>query len=183
VRFELGRHPCHGEAKSFIFRIRFSSGFLIRRTCIRKGVTQASFSPVQSLNQFLNQRTQLRVVTFICHRSTKFAPIWLHTVSHDSPPTFGCECYGRIKHVSCHQVSDSVAYSSQRCECSFSLRFGNFAVQDSMYYPRSLELKLTTRERSTKFQNRKAVPTTARPIDKVTPQRSASNGFHYCLCD
>jgi hypothetical protein len=37
----------------------------------------ASFvSLIQRLNQFLNQRTQLPVVTFIGHRNTKFAPIF-----------------------------------------------------------------------------------------------------------
>src|SRR6266567_5242049 len=61
-----------------------SSGFPIRRDCVRRanGVTPASFALIQRLNQFLNQRTQLRGVTFICHRNTKFAPIPWHAVSH-----------------------------------------------------------------------------------------------------
>ncbi len=61
-------------------------------------MTPAPFSLIQCLNQFLNQQTQLRVVTFICHRNTKFAPMFLHAVSHDSPPDISgakaCECYG-----------------------------------------------------------------------------------------
>jgi hypothetical protein len=33
-------------------------------------------------------------------------------------------------------LSGFVVYGSQRSECSFIIWFGNFAVQDSMYYPR-----------------------------------------------
>src|SRR5206468_8602289 len=82
-----------GEAKSFMLRTRFSRGFPIRRDCLKgaNGRMPASFALIQSLNQFLNQQTQLRVVTFICHRRTKFAPIFLHAVSHHSPPIFRCE--------------------------------------------------------------------------------------------
>ena len=39
-------------------------------------------APVQRLNQFSNQRSQLRRVSFTCHRNTKFAPVLLHMVSH-----------------------------------------------------------------------------------------------------
>jgi hypothetical protein len=53
-------------------------------------------------------------------------------------------------------LSGSVVYGSQRSACSFTIWFGNFEVQDSMYYPRSLELKLTTRERSSKVSESKA---------------------------
>jgi hypothetical protein len=45
-------------------------------------------------------------------------------------------------------LSDSVVCGSQGSQCSFIIGFGNFAVQDSMYYPRSLELKLTIRKAS-----------------------------------
>ena len=53
-------------------------------------------------------------------------------------------------------LRDSALVVSQRSECSFIIWFGNFAVQDSMYYPRSLELKLTMRERSSKVSESKA---------------------------
>src|SRR5260370_2697482 len=61
-----------------------ASGFPVRLDCVRRanGATPASVAFIQRLNQFLNQRTQLRGVTFICHRSTKFAPVPLRAVSH-----------------------------------------------------------------------------------------------------
>ena len=71
-------------------------------------------------------------------------------------------------------LSGSVVYGSQRSWCSFVIWFGNFAVQDSMYYPRSLELKLIVR----KVLRIEGVPTAAQPIDKLTPQKGASNGFY-----
>src|ERR1700738_849467 len=90
-------------------RTCFASGFPVRLDCVRRAnaATPASFALIQSLNQFLNQRTQLRGVTFICHRSTKFAPVPLHAVSHIHLRYSGanaCECCGSRKHVWCHDL-------------------------------------------------------------------------------
>jgi len=51
-------------------------------------MTPASFSLVQCLYQFLNQQNQFRWVTFVCHRKTKFSPVFLGAVSHIRPPTY-----------------------------------------------------------------------------------------------
>jgi len=73
---------------SHIKRLPDSSG--LRQ--VRDGVMPAPFALIQRLNQFLNQRTQLRGVTFICHRNTKFAPVVLHAVSHTHLRYWGAEC-------------------------------------------------------------------------------------------
>src|ERR1700730_17928746 len=67
-----------------MLRTCFASGFPVRLDCVRRAnaATPASFALIQSLNQFLNQRTQLRGITFICYCSTKFAPVPLRAVSH-----------------------------------------------------------------------------------------------------
>jgi hypothetical protein len=61
-----------------------SNGMLIRRDYVRRGIglSPASFTPIQCFNQFLNKRRQSGGVSFVCHRNTKFAPVFAHTVSH-----------------------------------------------------------------------------------------------------
>src|SRR6266567_2232106 len=115
-------------------------GFSIRRDCVRRryGVTPVSFALIQRLNQFLNQRSQLRGVALICHRSTKFPPVLLHAVSHTHLRYSGanaCEMLRSMKHVWCHDLSSSVACGSRDGACSFHYWFGNFAVQDSLTTP------------------------------------------------
>jgi hypothetical protein len=77
------------------------SGMPIRRDCVRSGPREspASFAPIQCLNQFLNKQSQFGGVSLICHRHTKLAPIFLHTVSHSDLRYFGgcCECYSGYK--------------------------------------------------------------------------------------
>src|SRR3954462_2066332 len=60
------------------------SGMPIRRDCVGSGSGEspASFAPIQCLNQFLNKQSQFSGVSLICHRNTKLAPVFLHTVSH-----------------------------------------------------------------------------------------------------
>lgn len=85
-----------------------SSGVSVHRDCVRwgNGATPALFALIQSLNQFLNQRSQFGGITFICHRNTKLAPVFLHAVS-----LIHLRCSVRMlanlrwrKHVWCHEV-------------------------------------------------------------------------------
>ena len=101
-------------------------------------MSPSSFALIQRLNQFLNQRTQLRVVTFIGHRNTKFAPIFLHAVSHIHLRCSGanaCECWAVGSMFGATTLSGSVVYGSQRSAYSFTIWIGNFGVQDSTYLP------------------------------------------------
>ena len=86
-----------------------SSGFPIRRYCVRRtqGGTPASFARIQRLNQFLNQRTELRGVTLVRDRNAEFAPILLHAVRHTHLQYSGanaCEMLQSVVHVWCHDV-------------------------------------------------------------------------------
>jgi len=56
-------------------------------------MTPALFAHIQCLNQFLNQRSELRGITLVRHRQTKFALVLLHAVSHVNL-RFRCECCG-----------------------------------------------------------------------------------------
>jgi hypothetical protein len=67
-------------------------------------------------------------------------------------------------------LSVSVVYGSQRSACSFHHWFGNFAVQDSMYYPGLLGLALTNDCELWRGLRIESVPTTSQPIHKVTPK-------------
>lgn len=64
-----------------------------RLDCVRgtNVVSRASFALIQSLNQILNQRSQLYGVSFICDRKTNFTPVLLHAVSHIHPRYSRCE--------------------------------------------------------------------------------------------
>ena len=104
--------------------IGFSIGFLIRRTCVwwANSVTPASFFLIQCLNQLLNQQPQLRGVTFIGDRNTKFAPVLLHAVSHIHLRYSGanaCDCCFVRSTFGATTLSGSVVYGSQRGVCRF----------------------------------------------------------------
>ena len=96
-------------------------------------MTPASFALIQRLNQFLNRRTQLRVVTFICHRSTKFAPVPSHVVRHIHLRYSGANAAFVGSMFGATRLSGSVVHGSQRSAGIFTIWFGNFGVQDSTY--------------------------------------------------
>jgi hypothetical protein len=101
-------------------------------------VSPSSFARIQRLDQFLNQRCQFGGVPFICHRNTKFAPIFLHAVSHIHLRYSGanaCECWAVGSMFGATTLSGSVVYGSQRSAYSFTIWIGTFGVQDSTYLP------------------------------------------------
>ena len=120
-----------GVARSEREDTSLSSGFSIRRDCVRprNGVTPASFALIQRLNQFLNRRTQLRVVTFICHRSTKFAPVPSHVVRHVHLRYSGANAAFVGSMFGATRLSGSVVHGSQRSACIFTIWFGNFGYR------------------------------------------------------
>ena len=126
---------CGGEGESPLqngrmLRTCFASGFPVRLDCVRRanGATPASVALIQSLNQFLNQRTQLRGVTFICHRSTKFAPVPLHAVSHMHLRYSGANAAVVGSMFGATTLSGSIASSSQYRACSFHLWVRNIIL-------------------------------------------------------
>ena len=83
-----------------------SSGLPICGACVGliNVVTPSLLAAIQRLNQFLNQRTELRRVRLICHCKTKFSPVLLHDTSHSHLRLFPVRMRHHMEHVWYHHA-------------------------------------------------------------------------------
>ena|SRR5215471_12812236 len=98
-------------------------------------VTPASFALIERVDQFLNERTQFGRVAFICNRSTEFAPVPFHVVSHISSPTTPLRIRHHFKRTPNSIAQMLVLLSARRSSrVVLSFKVGSFTVRVSLYY-------------------------------------------------